>query len=339
MKSKHIIYFITLLTFQNALAQSKTNSSVTNNKEKYNIHEIRSGGYEFINPLLDYYESNSSTLAENKLLQKKVTDYILKEITAKNINHASFYYRDLNNGPWVGVNEKSNYAPASLLKVPYLIAALKLAEFYPEFLKTKYKYMPGENVSTQNIKDDNFLIAGKYYSISDLLNAMIIHSDNEAKDIVVSNLPDNLYLDIFNDLGIDIQKYDTINNAENFLSVKEYASYFNMLYNSTYLNRQSSEYALSILSKTTFNTGIRAGVPDSIIIAHKFGERTTNGSDIRQLHDCGIVYMPNQPYILCVMTRGNDFEKMQKVIANISKIVYTHLSQKKTSKPTTNTIH
>lgn len=199
--------------------------------------------------------------------------------------------------------------------------------------------MPGENTGMQNIKDGDLLIAGKYYSINELLNAMIIHSDNEAKDLVVSNLPNKLYIEIFSDLSIDIQKYDTINNAENFLSVKEYASYFRMLYNSTYLNRQSSEYALSILSKTTFNDGIRAGVPDSIKIAHKFGERTTIGSNIKQLHDCGIIYMPNQPYILCVMTRGDDFEKMKKVLANISKIVYTHLSQKKVTKPAVNTIH
>lgn len=115
MKSKYVILFFTLVAFQHIWAQTKTNTTVVNNKEKYNIHEIRSGGFEFINPLLDYYENNPSTLAENKLLQKKVNDYILKEIAAKNINHASFYYRDLNNGPWVGVNENSNYAPASLL--------------------------------------------------------------------------------------------------------------------------------------------------------------------------------------------------------------------------------
>lgn len=333
-----IIFFI-LLGLQGVLAQSQSTSNNINSNENNNIHEIRTGGYEFINPLIDYYENNSSTLADNKILQKKLNDYITKEITTKNINHASVYYRDLNNGPWIGVNENSIYAPASLLKVPYLIAALKLGEYYPEFLKTMYKYMPGNNNKIQNIKDNNPLINGEYYSINELLNAMIIHSDNEAKDIVVSNLPGNIYLDVFSDLGIDIQKYDTINTAENFLSVKEYASYFRMLYNSTYLNRQSSEYALSILSKTTFKNGITAGIPDSVKISHKFGERSVNGSDVKQLHDCGIIYLPNQPYILCVMTKGNNFDKMQKIIADISKIVYTHLTQKKASMPIQNIIH
>ncbi|PIU19313.1 MAG: hypothetical protein COT18_08150 [Elusimicrobia bacterium CG08_land_8_20_14_0_20_59_10] len=41
-----------------------------------------------------------------------------------------------------------------------------------------------------------------------------------------------------------------------------------------------------------------------------------------QLHDCGIIYHPRFPYMLGVMTRGLDLEKQQKVIADISRLVY-----------------
>jgi hypothetical protein len=41
-----------------------------------------------------------------------------------------------------------------------------------------------------------------------------------------------------------------------------------------------------------------------------------------QLHDCGIVYYPHKPYLLCVMTRGKSSDDNSKMIAEISKLVY-----------------
>ena len=62
-------------------------------------------------------------------------------------------------------------------------------------------------------------------------------------------------------------------------------------------------------------------------MAHKFGENTdidlTTGTQVdKELHDCGIVYVPQKPYLLCVMTRGQDFNSLTNVISSISKIVY-----------------
>jgi hypothetical protein len=45
----------------------------------------------------------------------------------------------------------------------------------------------------------------------------------------------------------------------------------------------------------------------------------------RELHDCGIVYLPDNPYLLCVMTKGNDFAKMEKIIEEISRLSYERL--------------
>jgi hypothetical protein len=42
----------------------------------------------------------------------------------------------------------------------------------------------------------------------------------------------------------------------------------------------------------------------------------------KQLLDCGIIYYPNNPYILCVMTEGTEWGKMEEVISNVSKMVY-----------------
>jgi hypothetical protein len=46
-----------------------------------------------------------------------------------------------------------------------------------------------------------------------------------------------------------------------------------------------------------------------------------------QLHDCGIVYYPKRPYILCVMTRGEKMDVLPKVIKEISTEVYRNVDE------------
>jgi hypothetical protein len=47
-----------------------------------------------------------------------------------------------------------------------------------------------------------------------------------------------------------------------------------------------------------------------------------NGREQKQLHDCGIVYFPNHPYIVCLMTRGYDWNVLEKTLKDISKIIF-----------------
>ncbi|MCX6719655.1 MAG: serine hydrolase [Candidatus Staskawiczbacteria bacterium] len=59
-----------------------------------------------------------------------------------------------------------------------------------------------------------------------------------------------------------------------------------------------------MLSKTTFNDGLVAGVPKGTTVSHKFGMYATskdeNITDL-ELHDCGIIYYKTTPYLLCVV--------------------------------------
>ena len=123
-------------------------------------------------------------------------------------------------------------------------------------------------------------------------------------------------------------KIDESTPSEDFVSVKTYSSFFRILYTATYLNREMSEKALEMLSRAQFREGIPGKLPQKIKVAHKFGERGFVDSNIKQLHDCGIVYLPNSPYLICIMTKGNDFNKLRQVISEISLIVYNQVSVK-----------
>ena len=81
-------------------------------------------------------------------------------------------------------------------------------------------------------------------------------------------------------------------------------------------------FKLEILSKTDYKKGLLAGLPEGITVAHKFGERAYSDSNIKQLHECGIVYITGSPYLVCIMTRGTDFDQLASVIAEISSVIY-----------------
>jgi beta-lactamase class A len=109
------------------------------------------------------------------------------------------------------------------------------------------------------------------------------------------------------------------------MNIKEYVSLFRVLFNVSYLNKEASEKALELLTRVEFKDGLPAGLPANIVVAHKFGERIVNG--LSQLHDCGIVYYPSHPYLICIMTRGADFTQLSKHIQEISKITYDEMKE------------
>jgi len=304
-------------------------------KIQNDFHQIRNNegeiirknfSYKYINPIL---ECNPDLDQNNNLssLKNSINQVINQEIQKKNINFASIYFRDLNNGPWIGINEKEYFAPASLIKVPVLITYLKKAENHPEILQTKIPLIvTPDGDSIQNIKPSVSLAPNQEYTIEDLLEKMIIYSDNDAYNTLSQNLTNDEILKVYKDLDIDISKAFTNPNG-NIITVKDYASFYRILFNASYLNQEMSEKALAMLSQTKYKDALVSGVPQNIAVAHKFGERKFLDTGETQFHDCGIVYIPNKPYLLCVMTRGGDLQKSSQAIKNISQQVYQTLNQ------------
>ncbi|MDP4009569.1 MAG: serine hydrolase [Candidatus Shapirobacteria bacterium] len=277
--------------------------------------------YQFINPLLECDNNMASDDLNLNSLKHKIEGFLDNEIEAKHISLASIYYRDLNNGPWFGINERELFSPASLVKVPLMIAYLKASESDPNILNQQLTNTKTYNPKEQNIAPDEVIEDNKSYTIDDLIRRMIVYSDNLAYDLLSENMEDQKIVQVFKDLDVDISQAYTDPNG-NILSVKDYASFFRILFNSSYLSKANSEKALHLLSQTTFKNGIVATLPKNIITSHKFGERYYTANQERQLHDCGIVYSPNKPFLICIMTRGSDFNTLSNTIKQISSMVY-----------------
>jgi beta-lactamase class A len=320
------LYALTLTFNYNPFSEDAQNADSLDSKKKKEtgLKEIRTGGYLLINPLLDCYELTPSKMRVMKEAESKIKAYIAEVKQEKNLETVSVYVRDLSNGPWFGINEDSVYSPASLLKVPVLIAALKEAQQDGSFFTRKTLFDPEQkNKYSANIQGEKHIQPGNSYTMKELMESMIVYSDNDAADLLIRNISRENYNEVFLELGIDLSKHAP---ADNFLSVKEYAAFFRILYNATHLNKNMSEKALALLSLSKYKRGIVAGVPEKTLVAHKFGERSFPESNIKQLHDCGIIYKPDKPYLLCIMTRGHDFKKQEDVISEISKIIYESLN-------------
>jgi beta-lactamase class A len=286
------------------------------------IREISEGGYRFTNPLLDCGDLNAANDLEITRLKNEVLSIINSQVSEKKINSAAVYFRDLNNGPWFGLNEKEKFFAASLLKVPLAIAYFKAAESDPGILEKEIVYEGGGYDAVQYFPPEKKLETGKRYAVQDLLENMIIYSDNAALSILNQMITEKKFEETYLRLGIEKPL-----DSEYAISVKTYASFFRVLFNSTYLNREYSEKALELLSRTFFDKGLRAGIPSEIIISHKFGEKSRQGEEEKQLHDCGIIYYPQKPYLLCVMVRGNDFLRNSDFIKNISATVFNKIKE------------
>lgn len=282
--------------------------------------------YKFINPLLEC-ETYAPTLHRFVLLRHEINQYIEATERAEGVSHISVYLRDMASGAWMGIGEQDRFAPASLLKVPLMMAILKEAETNPAILQQKI-YCAADSAPIPQHYDAPTSALNQERTVEDLLFNTIAYSDNEAANCLGLNLQTAFFDRVYADLEVTLPD---IRTPRDFITVKEYASFFRILYNSTYLSEEMSEKALEILSKSVFEKGIIAGLPAGTIVAHKFGERSDDTSD-KQFHDCGIVYYKDSPYLLCVMTKGTDTEELPAIIAEISKRIYEYYEAKHAEK-------
>ena len=288
--------------------------------------------FVFINPLIRCSKIYSISKQEYVSAKSQITGYLEKEKTDGKLAIFSVYFRDLDNGPTFGINEDDSFVPASLLKLPLAITYFGLAEGNPGLFGEKLSFNWKDETNLDPYYESSHRMnPNTNYTIEELVFRMLTYSDNVAYYGLLGHLKDinpnkDLLLQTFRELGI----IDPKEFSDETIYTKQYASILRGLYNASYLSKESSEKILSILSQGDFNQGIVSGVKDGTIVSHKFGERSFSATgQLKELHDCGVVYYPNNPYLLCVMTEGFDFSALSDVIKTVSKMVYDEVDSRK----------
>ena len=289
---------------------------------EFNQHRLKD--YKFISPLL-LVDIKHESAAFNDL-KSSLTTLIGQEKLEGKINSASVYMKKCGSIEWFAVNPDEGFYTASLMKVAVLITILKMSENTPGYLDKIYSYKHADAGILPQTYDQKTIEPGHDYKMRDLLYYMIVYSDNYASDILNGEMNLDIYKKLFTDIGIE--GYDPYDQFRK-LKAEDVGKLFRLLYNASYLTKDNSEYALSLLSQSSFKDGLVKELPGNVVVAHKFAE--AGGNEENQLHDAGIVYDGTTPYLLVVMTRGKKLPDLSQSIGEISKKVYDYMNQKVTN--------
>lgn len=225
----------------------------------------------------------------------------------------AFYFEYLPTGTSIGINEKVEFGTASLIKVPISMAYFHYKERLG--LKEDLIVTIQENHLDSNFGDLWKRGAGTKISLEEAVRLALVESDNTALLVLAANIPREDFNEVYEGLDIDLK----IQDEETIITAKQYSSILKALYFSSVLTKDNSQKILELLAQTKFNDKLPAGVPEGIPVAHKFG---ILGNELFQ--DCGIVYVPKRPYILCMVSHSTEDlarERMKSISAKIYEYV------------------
>lgn len=214
----------------------------------------------------------------------------------------SFYFEYLPNGANIrdGADEAS--IAASLMKTPVVMDLYKQAEAGNLSLDQIITVKQNDLSNDLLYGNPTQLKAGDTISLRKAAQITLKQSDNTTLNIVK-----NKVLPLLNDETDAIQSLDitynitgnNLGNEQVNISAGSYASILKCLYYACFLNPVDSQTILDQLSGSAEHGRIMAGVPPGIRVAHKVG------SSLPAQSDCGIVYYPGKPYLMCLMFFGS----------------------------------
>ncbi len=270
-------------------------------------------------PLLDpmrFFAEPRDLLTTVQPVREDLRDLFEKE----DLKFTSLYFEYINTGANISLNPDIRILPASLIKVPLAMAVMKKIErdeweLYNELVMTKedrdagwwdvyMKYPMGSPITIQN-----------------LLEEMLLSSDNTAYRILYRNLSLDEVRDVFISLGLD-----DFFDQEWKVTAKEYTRLIRSLYTSNYLTPEHSQLLLDILSRTEYDDYLGQGIPNDAWFAHKIWENESK----TVILDAGLVYIGNRVYLISMAI---DYErewitrdKALEIFERVSSLIYNYIS-------------
>lgn len=270
-------------------------------------------------PLLDpmrFFTEPRDLLTTVQPVREELRDLFEKE----DLKFTSLYFEYINTGANISLNPDIRILPASLIKVPLAMAVMKKIErgdweLYNELIMTKedrdagwgdvyMKYPMGSPISIQN-----------------LIEEMLLTSDNTAYRILYRNLSLDEVRDVFISLGLD-----DFFDQEWKITAKEYTRLIRSLYTANYITPEHSQFLLDILSRTEYDDYLGQGIPDQALFAHKIWENESK----TVILDAGLVYIGNRVYLISM---AMDYEqewftrdKALDIFKQVSTLVYNYIS-------------
>ncbi len=271
------------------------------------------------------------SFSQTDLLKNKLITNI-KQIVEQADAVVGVAIKDLRSGEQILINEDDIFPQASSIKIHILTEVYKQAS-EGKFNLTDIKQLPiSARVGGSGILSS---LGEKSVSLSirDYCVLMIVLSDNSATNLLIDlvgmkNVNESLQKNgaiktKLQRVMMDIQAAKE--GRENISTPKDVMAILEKMYNGTLVNNQVCDDMLSIL-KLDKDGALKSGTAPIVTIANK-------GGDVEGVRtDVGIIYLENNPYIICVMTKMLlHNEDGPKIITDISREAFNYFERKANS--------
>lgn len=252
----------------------------------------------------------------------------------------------INGKDTITVNNECHYPLMSVMKYPQALAVLHYLHQHNQPLSTKI-FIPKEALldDTYSPLRDKYPEGNIYMPIAQLLDYTIQKSDNNACDILFNYTDGVSYTDSYiRSLGInnfsiskteDDMHEDLAACYENWSTPLEIASLTDMLFSKELFPTEYQNFLKeTMLNCQTGTNRLPAPLLDTTArIGHKTGtsDRNVQG-ELIGINDVGFILLPDgKRYTIAVLVKDSteSMADTEKIIANISGIVYHHLVSEK----------
>jgi beta-lactamase class A len=259
------------------------------------------------------------------LLHRKITAEIQK-ITDNVDGVMGVAIKDLTTGEEILINDQLIFPTGSSIKIPVLI------ELHKQAAEGKYKLTDQRWIERQDKVGGSGVIVNfgdhtSLLSLNDLATLMIVLSDNTATNMLIDQVGMANVNRAMDELGLKqirlrrkmIDQAASARGDENTATPREAMALMEKLYRGQVGSRQLSDDALKIL-KIRKGSPIPRLLPPNVEIANKPGGIEGVACD------WAVVYVPNRPYAIAVMTNYNG-EGADDAIAKVSKLAYDYFAR------------
>ncbi len=249
-------------------------------------------------------------------MKKELRENILAGLRAMD-GKAGFYFKNLVTGESFGYNEKEQFLPASIVKVPLLAAILLMRErgetSFDETITVRAdEKLPGCGAIQHMTGDKDGSVT---LDIATLYKLMIVISDTTATNALYKHYGNDKIIGLLKELGLKGTQfnrafYDSVREEkgiQNYFVPEEIGILLEKMYRKTLISPRASETMQNILLMQQVNHKMGGKLPIGFPIAHKTGEEED------KTHDVGIVF-GKEPFVACFASYQSDIPRFEQFI-------------------------
>ena len=273
------------------------------------------------------------TPTQSEMLWQKL-DATVQQVNREMNGTMGVAIMDLNDGRTLLLNPDAVFAQASSIKVAILAELFRQQQQSEQGISGKAKLTDLYTVNAGDLVADSFIMVGLTPGITrvtnrDLATFMVAVSDNSATNVLIDRVGMDNVNAMLTSLGLTHtrlqRKMMDIKAAqegrENLSTPREMMTLFADLYQQKVLNKALTDDFFKVLS-TPKASDIPRLIPDDVLIANKPGELAGVRNDV------GIVFVPNRPFIIVVMTAYVEHERDgNDAIATIARAAYDYFDR------------